>query len=80
MINKEGNFLYLVDKDQTNQRWIVSVVKYVGMEKDVTHGSKILERHRKIWTDDGIEYHDQVHIRSNYAGQALTMGEYIIER
>ena len=31
-------------------------------------------------TDNGIEYHDQVHIRSNYAGQALSLGEFIIER
>jgi len=79
-INEAGNFLYLIDKNQTSKVWTVSMIKYVGVEEDVIHGAETLERRKKVWTIYGIEYHDQVRIRSNYAGQALTMGEFIIER
>lgn len=78
--NMRGNFLYLIDKDRTNERWTVCMVKYVGDEDDIIQGVETLKRRRKVWTDDGIEYHDLVYIRANYAGQALSKGEFIIER
>ena len=51
-INERGNFLYLVDKDRTNERWTVCMIKYVGDEDAIIQGTETLERRRKVWTDD----------------------------